>query len=477
METPIFGINIPAPKVKIKHELLEKYVDLYNGIRNKEDTVTWRTLITTTRTLLGIKSPDFEKVKPRNYLKAKKLIRQLTAGTYFSELVPEIEYAVGLKVSTKKAYGNIDILILSGRHYPEPMLWNLADYAKSLGKKVAVVNPVGHYNDDQTRVVGPVRFFHKIKKLVILSSTQSKLGGNVSVLANVIRLLRNPELTKQIGKVEVVIPMFGGSRGHKPGQGEEVGYEVMEASFNAKVLSLLTKNILERLKDEVKTLPKVQFSSLDIHSFEYPGKTFSEEGFEFKSISPSEILARGILNLIKSKKLKLPLKLIACDKGAIPRTQNLARELLNLDGGHIESLEIVYIEKKRLTAGVIETAEVAALEEWKMHKNEISTKKLKVPVKADFKKTIIVYSDDMIDTGGTAERDLSFISGYFPNSILKIFVATHSIFSKGFSTIKRIGADAYILGNTLSWDGLSDTKSVDVVDLSEAIYKFIFQDQ
>ena len=79
----------------------------------------------------------------------------------------------------------------------------------------------------------------------------------------------------------------------------------------------------------------------------------------------------------------------------------------------------------------------------------------------------------MIDTGGTAEKDLKFISGFYPNCVLKIFVATHPVLSKGFSAIKKIGADIYILGNTLNWEGLSDVKGVEIVDFSGEIYNFL----
>src|SRR3989339_669521 len=136
MGISIFGINILAPNIRIDKLLLEKYADLYRGIRDRKDS---------------------------------------------------------------------DLLLLSGRHFPEAILWTLADYTKRLGKSVAVINPVGHYSDGQTRVIGPYKYFRKIKNLIILSSTQSKLGGSVSVLANVIKLIRNCDLAKRIEKVEVII--------------------------------------------------------------------------------------------------------------------------------------------------------------------------------------------------------------------------------------------------------------------------------
>jgi phosphoribosylpyrophosphate synthetase len=474
MGVPILGVNIPAPKVKIKPSLLEKYAALYRGIHDRSDTVSWRTLIITIRELLGETAPDFKKVDRRLYSKAKKLIKFLVSKTYFEVLIPEIEYAVGIRNSARDSGNDLDLLLLSGRHFPEPIIWTLADFANSHGKNVAVVNPVGHYNDGQTRVVGPAKYFRKIKKLVILASTQSKCGGSISVLSNVIRLLRNVELTKKVESVEVIIPMFGGSRGHKYNQGPEVGFEIREASFNAKILSLVAKDIIHHLRPKILKIPKIRFSSIDIHSDDYPAKTFNEAGFEFVSISPSKNLAEGITSLLNLKRSKVPLKLVACDRGAVPRTENLAKELILGDRHFLKSLQIIYIEKKRISAGVVASATIADVEEWERKGKGIHIKKLKIPKGPIFKSSVIVYSDDMIDTGGTAERDLKFISGFYPNTSLKIFAASHPVFSKGFGAVKRIGADAYVLGNTLNWEGLSDIKGVEVVDFAEAIYNFIF---
>ena len=43
MGIPIFGVNIPAPVVKIDKNNLEKYASLFRGIRDRKYTVTWRT--------------------------------------------------------------------------------------------------------------------------------------------------------------------------------------------------------------------------------------------------------------------------------------------------------------------------------------------------------------------------------------------------------------------------------------------------
>lgn len=467
MGIPIFGVNIPAPTVKIDKNNLEKYADLFKGIRDRKNTVTWRTLIITIRELLGVTEPDHQKIPKRLKLKARKLIKQLIKKTYLELLIPEIEFAVGIE-GKKKVGTDLDFLLLNAKHTAEPLLWNIADYIKNKHKKVAVVNPVGHYNDGQTRIIGPYKFFRKIKKVIIIASTQAKLNGSVTVLSNVIRLIRNIEFAKNIKEIDVVIPMFGGSRGHRLGQSSEVGYEVMEASFNARLLAIPAKNILEKLKDENIKLPRLRFYSVDIHNIDEPRETFKDEGFDFVSIDSAPELATGIIKIIKSKKYsKVPLKLVACDKGAVPRTERLAESILKLDG--ISSLEIIYMEKKRVTAGLVGNTEIVNIMEWTNRRK----KNMKVPTKPNFKNVSLVFSDDMIDTGGTAEKDIKFISSYYPNAVIKIFAATHPVFSKGFSALKRIGADYYCVGNTLDWEGLKDISNMEIIDMSEAIFTAI----
>ena len=470
----LVGVNIPAPKVRIPKESVEKYAQLFKGIRDRKDTVSWRTLIVTIRELLGEKYPDFKKVSRRYHSRGRKLISQLVKNTYLENLVPEIEFAVGVRGLTGRGGLDLDFLLLNGKHFPESLLWTLADYIKLRGKKVSVVNPVGHYNDGQTRVVGPLKFFRKIGKVVILASTQSKLGGSVSVLSNVIRLIRNPDFASRVSKVDVVIPMFGGSRGHRSGQSIEVGFEVMEAGFNAKLLSLPAKDLLEKLKKETAKIPSIAFFSIDIHSQDYPAHTFSEEGFEFTSIDPTGEIAGQIVKLIAAKKVtKLPIRLVACDKGAVARTEKLAREVIQSRHPRITSLQIIYLEKKRIGAGMVLGSTIARIEEWIRTGKRIKKKPLRVPQRPNFRNTILIYSDDMIDTGGTAEKDFEYISSLYPNSALKIFVATHPVFSKGFGALKRIEADYFVLGNTLSREGLEDIKGVISVDLAPAIYSTI----
>ena len=438
---------------------MEVYADLYRGIRDRADTVTWRTLIVTIKKLLGVKNTDY-----------KKLVAALVKRTYLEKLTPEIVYALGIKEKSK-SYENLDLLLVNGRHYPEPLIWNLADYAKGRGKKVAVVNPVGHYNDGQTRVVGPMVLFRKVKKLIILASTQTKFGGSISVLSNVLRLIRNPKLAPKIGSVDVVIPMYGGSRGHRINQAEEVGFEVMEAAFNAKLLSLPAKDLLLKLDKETGKTPKIRFLSVDIHNSEYPAKVFKEEGFEFISIDSTPEMTKAAAEIIKAKKLgSAIIRVVACDKGAVPRSESLAKGLLNCLGTG-KKLEIVYFDKKRIQAGMVASLKLERIEKWTKGKARLEKQEIKIPTRPVVQKTVLVYMDDMIDTGGTAEKDIRFLETIYPNALLKIFIATHPVLSKGLGALKRVGAVVYLLGNTLNVPGLNKIKGVQVVDLAPAIYR------
>lgn len=474
MDIPIFGVNVPVPPIRIKTELFEEYAKLYRGIRNREDTVSWRTLIVTIKKLLGVIDEDYKPVSKLKLTQSKKLITLLIKDTYLEPLFFEIMYALGIKKVQKFNKTNLDYLLINGRHYPEPLLWNLADYLKGINKNVAVVNPVGHYNDGQTRVVGPSKMFGKVNKVVILASTQTKFGGSVSVLSNVIRLLRNPDFAKNVNEVDVVIPMFGGSRGHRLGQSAEVGFEVMEAAFNAKLISLPTEDLLERLSKEVKKLPKFRFFSIDIHNNLYPDKVFNDEGFDFISINPALKISEDVIVYINRRRLQnTPIKVVACDTGAIDRTENFSKNLLDLLKPKNKKLQIIYIEKKRLQAGVVASAKIGKIEEWKKVGKTIVKRKIQIPKKSSLKESVIIYSDDMIDTGGTAEKDLKYLSKIYPNCILKIFVATHPVLSKGLVAFKTIGADVYFVGNTLDTTGLSEQSNVQIVNLASSIYTAI----
>lgn len=471
MDIPIFGVNVPAPPIRIKKELLEEYARLYKGMRDREDTVSWRTLIVTCRKILGVADPDYKPVRKSKLTQSKKFVAFLIKKTYLEPLFFEIMYALGFRNIKNRKKADLDYLLFSGRHYPEPLLWNLADYLKEKGKSVAVVNPVGHYNDGQTRVVGPSIVFGKINKVIILTSTQSKFGGSVSVLSNVIRLLRNPKFAQKVKEVDIVIPMFGGSRGHRIGQSEDVGFEVMEAAFNAKLISLPTEDLQEKLSKEINNLPKFRFFSLDIHNSLYPDKIFKEEGFDFISIDPTREIAEDVSKYLHRRRVQdIPIKVVACDTGAVVRTENFAKNLLNLSKSKNKELQIIYIEKKRQQAGMISSVKISKIEEWKREGGKTIKSKVRIPKRSSLKESILIYSDDMIDTGGTAEKDLNYLSGVYPNCVMKIFAATHPVLSRGLSAFKRIKADVYFVGNSLNVEGLSEQTNVQVVDFAPSIY-------
>lgn len=474
MDIAILGVNVPAPPISVKKELLEEYARLYKGIRSREDPVTWRTFIISTKKILNVENPDFKPVPKKNSIRAKRLVKTLVKGTYMERLVPEIMYALGLRNAGGRCPEPLDFLLVNGRHYTESSLWNLANYIKSKNKKVAVVNPVGHYNDGQTRVLGPGRLLRKIDRLVIFASTQTKHGGSISVLSNVLRIIRNPDFASHIKVVDVVIPMFGGSRGHRIGQSEKIGFEIIEAGFNAKLLSLPARDLLNKLKKEIQKIPVVRFFSVDVHNNTYPEKVFKEEGFDFTSIDPSCEFADEIIKIIKGKRLtKLPLRIIVCDKGVVVRAECLTKQILKLSKRTIKDVQVIYLSKKRPEAGVVSSVEISKIERWQMFNKKIKKRFLRIPTKPTLSRSIFVYSDDMIDTGGTAKKDMEFLSTIFPNTTLKIFAATHPVFSKGFLAIKNIGADLYILGNTLNYNGLSELKGVSIIDLSASIYREI----
>lgn len=470
MDIPIFGVNVPAPPIRIKKELLEEYARLYKGIRNREDTVSWRTLVVTCRKILGVADPDYKPVRKSKLAQSKKLVALLVKKTYLEPLFFEIVYALGFRNIKNRKKADLDYLLFNGKHYSEPLLWNLADYLKEKGKSVAVVNPVGHYNDGQTRVVGPSVIFGKINKVVILTSTQTEFGGSVSVLSNVIRLLRNPRLAEKVKEVDVVIPMFGGSRGHRLGQSEDVGFEVMEAAFNAKLISLPAEDLLEKLSKEINNLPKFRFFSLDIHNSLYPNKIFKDEGFDFISVDPTGEIVKDIIEYLHRRRVQsVPVKVVACDTGAVPRTENFAKNLLGLLGSKNKELQVICIEKKRPQAGTVSSVKISKIEEWKREGGKIVKSRMRIPKKSSLKESVLIYSDDMIDTGGTAEKDLNYLSGVYPNCIMKIFVATHPVLSRGLSAFKRIGADVYFVGNSLNIEGLSEQANVQLVDLAPSI--------
>lgn len=445
---------------------------LRDRLLDEKEIITWRSLIIEIKKLFDVEDPEFDRVPEQDRALAKKVINKLTKDSIFELLQTEIMYATGFEnVSSKRV---LDALIINAVHTTEPLFLSLFRLYKKNYKKAAGFDPVGHYSDMQTRIVGPAKLYGKVKRLIFVASTQEMYDGDIAVLASTLRLLRNKDIASRVDKIDIVIPMFGGSRGHRKGQSDEIGYEVLEAIFNAKLLSLTTRDILQQLSVDgpEDNGPKVTFYSIDIHSKKYPKRTFESSGFEFVTISPSEQLADAFCKYIKEKKLsKNTIKVIACDKGAVDRTQELARSVLRNRKLSVNDLEIIYFKKYRPRAGEVNKVKMEKIEKWTVNKNKILIKQKRILKmnKPSKQKAILLYTDDMIDTGGTAAADRERLLKYYPKAVLNVFAATHPVLSKGLLALERIGADHYLLGNTLVPAGLEETDNVQIVDLAPAV--------
>src|SRR3990170_3718500 len=204
------------------------YWRLYDGVRSEDDPVSVRTLLIDSGTLVGLEKPEKEMVPLVSWDKANELLQTLTADTYLAALVPEFLDALG--VAVEKEQQPISLLVVNGRHKAEPLWAGLTRYtAKKLGAdKVAAFNPVGHYKDKQSRIAGIPKLLHRVDQLAVIASTQTAKGGSLSLLSEVLRLMRNPDFSMHVGTLNIIIPMFGGSRGHRLGQRKGLVYEVME---------------------------------------------------------------------------------------------------------------------------------------------------------------------------------------------------------------------------------------------------------
>ena len=430
------------------------------------------------RRVLG--SPDPENEPPTApFADALKLVSDATENTYMAPLAPEIMYALGY-TDLEVPMGHIDTMIISARHGPEEILWNLADhFAIQRGQEVAVINPVGHYKDVEARVLGPRKLFHTVDTAVFLTSTQHMYGGSMSVLIDTMSLLRNEDFTSKINKVAIVIPMFGGSRGHRPGQAKEIGYEVLQADTIPKSLSAIANDILAdpRLQ-KIANLPQISFYSVDIHNKDLPGSTFESRDFEFISIGPESQFAQAIRREINEQMLYgTPIRLVAVDGGALERTEALAAQILLQGANGYRTIDIIEIEKHRITAGEVASAEVKSVIRMSLDGGKIETERLDINA-LDLKEEFIrVTSDDMLDTGKSAKKDDVLLDQIMPRSVLKISVVTHPIVSEGLSpALDNTGSDVVIVGNTLTNPELyRDHKHrVRVVDLAPAIGDSLF---
>jgi phosphoribosylpyrophosphate synthetase len=468
----------------------KKLEDLEDSLKDREDPITWRSLSMSLRSALESPEPENIPPPPSSYPEAEKLIDKLTEGTYFNPLKWEIlwsiygEYGEDKILPPKEKIEPLDTLLINCRHKAEDKLfWDLADYLNGQGKSVGVLIPVGHYNDGQTRIVVPDLLVRPVRTAVFMTSTQAQDGGDISVLNLTLRALRNPNFSYMIDRVVILVPMFGGSRGHTWGQAPTTGFEILETIYDAKLLintlddirkSITTHEIYKIYKHVLSSRGNLTFPSeiliatADIHNQILPARKFNDEtNYRFVSILASKEQAEKTLEALSETKYKnLPKRIVACDAGSIERTENYATQLLKLNGGEVE---IVYIEKQRIRAGEVAGCFIKRIVSCHLDKN---ANLVKTPVSEGGmkKECVIIYVDDMIDTGGTAARDISEVRHLFPHSKYVIFVATHPIFSAGVKeAIGKIGADRYILGDSLSTKRFKGIKNIMVAGLAPSI--------
>lgn len=447
-------------------EQQDRYQALHEGLRHRRDQVTLRTFLSDVKIILGLdeQNTPWQPVPPEKFAQAKLLLETITAGTHSQSLIPEFLYSLGLGKFVEADLPPLDFLIISGRYLQDPLFFDLADELTHQGYSVATLNPVGTYNDGQRRVMGLSTLLRPVKNLVILASTQNQQGGSVEVLENVIRTLKNPEIAKRVKTVTIAIPMFGGSRGHRLGQSPAMGFEVFEAESSAKDLSHTTRRVINSLKKhhhlKNQDIPPVRFVSIDIHNQDQPGSTFIRRHFEFASASPAQEFANAVYQELTDKQLlHLPVKVVACDEGAIPRTEEMAQELLHHPQNHLRFLDVVFIKKIRTVAGKVDKAWIDKVEHWTLNLNgSIGKSLLSIPSPEDPspEECVTLLTDDMLDTCGTASDDTNLVHVHYSRTRYTIFAATHPVLSQGPENLNKIAADLILTGDTLFTDFIFD---------------------
>ena len=155
----------------VLEEDTDRFNKLFDGIRDREDTVTWRTMLLDMKRMLARGYvdedwlPAFHGLPEGRGDEAEELVDELVGGTFLEPLKAEIMSALGLRGDWGGDPIEIGTLFVNSRHFPEPLLWTMAEKF-NVGQTVAVVNPVGHYSDEQTRVVMPAGLEKKAKRLV-----------------------------------------------------------------------------------------------------------------------------------------------------------------------------------------------------------------------------------------------------------------------------------------------------------------------
>jgi phosphoribosylpyrophosphate synthetase len=472
----------------VKDQKIER---LARGLKNRKDPVTWRTLTIDLRYILGSNNPELSPPSFATFAKGKRLVESLTKDTFLEPLQAEVvwsiygEYGEQKVVPSPESLKAVDFLLINGRHKTGELFWTLADRLKAEGNSVAVINPVGHYNDHQTRIVAPEFLINPVRTAVFLSSTQTEDGGDLAVLDLTLRILRNPNFSYMIDKVIVAMPMFGGSRGHKVGQSSVAGFEILETIYNSKLLTRTVDDIRKSIVDhdiyprhehilafkKRMVFPEVKFLTVDIHNDVLPARKFAEAKYPFISVSAAKEQAKIVSQALTEKNYRdLPKNIVACDIGSSTRTEDFAREILSLEGG---DLNIIYLKKMRGRNGKIISCRIDKIETCRLDDdNNLAKSPGKIEGFGRKQKCACIYIDDMVDTGGTAGSDIVTVKKYLPNSKYIVFVATHPIFSKGIEeALRKIGADLYLVGNTLNTKGLRSNNKIKVVDVAPSIIR------
>jgi phosphoribosylpyrophosphate synthetase len=446
------------------HELM--FERLRGGLLSETDPVTWRTLVVDSMTLMGSANPDVDVIPSSKRNELNALGDLLLTDTWLGLLRDEWLGECGLIMPIQAELHALDIFV-NARHKPEPLLFSMARLNKLSGKSTAVVNPVGHYADKETRIVFPM-MRHRVNHLIVTASTQELYGGSFSVLTKTLRILREPELAKLVQKVDVVVPMWGGSRGHKRGQ--RFGNEVLEAKVNSKMLAVLLRDIYNSLvmDDGVKP-PSTRIVTVDIHNDESIRQAVEDVGFEFVNANPMKELSRGVSEvLIDAKADHLPIVVVSCDAGSIERSKRMVYGLFDVFPDK-DFIDLALITKLR-TNGEVGSVLLKSVKRFYKNGNEEEMQIDNFDVECN-----VIETDDMLDSGGTAGKDGVLLRKTFTNIRNLIFVAPHLVASNGVqSALDKVGADYYVFGNTLNHDvDELNQPNLKIVDVAPSILRAI----
>ncbi len=451
----------------------KQWEEIFLGVRNRGDPMYWRGMVVGMRKLLGASDPEWLPANEDKYERAKVMVAELVRGTHMKHLTEEILLALGYERKVK-IEGNepLDVLMVSGRIGVEPVLFDMADELELRGERVGVLQPVGVYSDQQPRVV-MANMLREVGKMVMVASTQVQRGGRVDVLNTVLRVMRNRDLAAKVGSLDILIPMFGGSRGDKEAQDQLVGWEALELKSNTQQITAMMQRIMSGLEEKNSggKMPWVRFATVDVHNPEAVAAEFAEEGFELINILPGRELARAVWRNLQEKDLDgLPVRVVICDEGAIPRGEYFAGCLLEAMLVSRASVDVVYLDKTRITAGLVEEARILRVATWRVENGELVCEERGAEDVFE-EECVVVETDDMLDGGTTAKTDTRLVRKVHRKVRWLVFVGTHPVSSKGVGVLDGLGIDQFVFGNTLNVSGLKEKKNVEIVDVSPAVIR------